>query len=78
MVPGALREAGGEPVALVKHAFSHFKITLHAFSARLVGGTPQKIDVADWAWVTLDSIDRYAFGRTDQKVIAALRRQIGK
>ena len=63
-----------EPVAVVKHAFSHFKITLHAFAAEWVGGEPQKIDVADWAWVTLADVEDYAFARTDQKIIAALRR----
>ncbi len=62
------------PVTVVNHAFTHFKITLHAFFARLIDGCPQKIGVANWAWVTLETIDRFAFGRADRKIIAALRR----
>jgi A/G-specific adenine glycosylase len=57
----------------VKHAYTHFRITLHAFHARHIGGEPQHIGVADHAWVTLADVDRYAFAVTDRKVIASLR-----
>ncbi len=65
--------AVAELVTRVKHAFTHFKITLHAYVAVLRAGQPQKMGVADWAWVTLDDLDNYAFGRTDQKVIEVIR-----
>jgi hypothetical protein len=29
--------------------------------------------VADWRWVKLDELDGFAFPRTDQKIIVALR-----
>ncbi|MFQ5577106.1 MAG: NUDIX domain-containing protein [Anaerolineae bacterium] len=70
----AIDIAVAEPVAVVKHTFSHFKITLHAFAATLVAGRPQKIGVTDWAWVTPADLDRFAFGRADRKVIEALYR----
>lgn len=57
----------------VKHAFTHFKITLHAFECRHVGGEPQKIGVHNWAWVTEDQFDTYSFGKADREVIAALK-----
>lgn len=57
----------------VKHAFTHFKITLHAFECRYVGGEPQKLGVHDWAWVTEDQFDAYSFGKADREVIAALK-----
>ncbi|MEZ4768631.1 MAG: A/G-specific adenine glycosylase [Caldilineales bacterium] len=63
----------GDPVTSVRHAYTHFKITLHAFRCRLLAGQPQCIGVADWRWVTLDDLDSYAFAVTDQKIIAALR-----
>jgi A/G-specific adenine glycosylase len=65
-------EVGGHVVS-VRHAYTHFKITLHAFECRLLAGEPQCIGVADWRWVTLDNTPRYAFAVTDQKIIAALR-----
>jgi len=57
----------------VRHAFTHFKITLHAFECRITSGEPARIGVADFAWVTLDELDRYAFGKADQGIIAELR-----
>jgi len=62
----------------VKHAFTHFKITLHAFECVYLGATPphtdpQALEVRDWAWVTEDDLDNYSFGKADRQVIQALR-----
>lgn len=59
----------------VKHAYTHFRITLHAFHAAHLHGEPQHIGVADHAWVTLAELDKYAFAVIDQQIIAALRKQ---
>lgn len=69
----AIEIAVGERVTTVRHAYTHFRITLHAFHARHVRGDPQALGCADWRWVTLDDLDRYPFPVTDQKVITALR-----
>jgi A/G-specific adenine glycosylase len=63
----------GRPVATIKHSYTHFKITLHAFYCRLRQGSPRALGVADWRWVTLKEIDTFPFPRTDQKIIEALR-----
>jgi adenine-specific DNA glycosylase len=63
----------GVPVAMVEHAYTHFRITLHAFHARHVDGAPQAIGCADWRWVSLGELDAFPFPVTDQKIIAALR-----
>ena len=70
----------GEHLTTIKHAYTHFRITLHAFHAIHTGGTPQHIGVADHAWVTLADLNNYAFAVTDQKIIAALKAsdQVGK
>ncbi len=59
-------------MAVVKHAYTHFRITLHAFECELLAGEPQPIGVADWRWVTLADLPAYAFAVTDQKIILAL------
>lgn len=69
----AVEVAVGQPVAVVKHAYTHFRITLHAFECQLLAGEPQPIGVADWRWAKLDDLALYAFAVTDQKIIAALR-----
>ncbi len=65
----------GKAITTVKHAFSHFKITLHAFEAQHIAGQPQAIGVDDWAWVTLNDLPRYPFPHTDRQIIAALHRR---
>jgi A/G-specific adenine glycosylase len=63
----------GEHFTTVRHAYTHFRITLYAFHARHIGGEPQALGCADWLWVTLDELDAYPFPVTDRKIIAALR-----
>lgn len=68
----------GELFTVVQHAFTHFKITLHAFTCRHLSGQPQAIGVQDWAWVAPDNLSSYAFGKADREVIRTLeqRRQM--
>jgi A/G-specific adenine glycosylase len=63
----------GTLITSVKHSYTHFKITLHAFECRLLNGRPQAVGVADWRWATLAEMDTFAFPRTDLNIIAALR-----
>jgi A/G-specific adenine glycosylase len=65
-------EVGGQ-LTRVKHAYTHFRITLHAFECKLVSGKTRAIGVADFKWVRLSELDRYAFAKTDRKIIQALR-----
>ena len=68
----------GELFTQVNHAFTHFKITLHAFTCRYIKGSdlngkPLPLGVRDWAWVTVDQLDAYSFGKADRQVITALK-----
>ena len=65
--------AVGDQLTVVRHAYTHFRITLYAFHARHLAGDPQAIGVADWRWVTLDDLAAFPFPVTDQKIIQALR-----
>ncbi len=62
----------GELFTVVRHGFTHFKITLHAFECRYVSGPPQTIGVRAFAWVTPEQLSDYSFGKADRQVIAAL------
>jgi A/G-specific adenine glycosylase len=62
---------------VVQHAFTHFRITLHAFNCQYLRGEPQKLGVLDWAWVTEEDFDRYSFGKADREVINAMRARKG-
>lgn len=69
----------GELFARVKHAFTHFKITLHVFECRYLpaGGEPQALGCADWRWAADHELERYAFGAADRQVIAELHARRG-
>jgi A/G-specific adenine glycosylase len=62
----------GDLFTVVQHAFTHFKITLHAFTCRHLSGMPQKLGVQDWAWVAPADLPRYSFGKADRQVIQAM------
>ena len=64
----------GEKLTVIKHAFTHFRITLHAFHAQHLAGQPQRIGVDDWRWVTMAELNAFAFPKTDRQIIAALQK----
>lgn len=63
----------GDLFTVVRHGFTHFRITMHTFTCHYISGPPQAIGVRDWAWVTLEQLEGYSFGKADREVIAALR-----
>ncbi len=65
----------GAPVARIDHAFSHFKITLHAFHCRIVEGTPVHHAAQPIRWVAVEDLDDFAFPRANRRLIDALLEQ---
>lgn len=68
----------GDLFTKVNHAFTHFKITLHAFECLYLRATspydePQALEAIAWAWVSEADLGQYSFGKADRLVIAALR-----
>ncbi len=60
-------------IAVVDHAYSHFRIRLHAFRCTYVSGTPQCLACDDIKWVWPRALGRYAFPAANNKIIEALR-----
>lgn len=65
----------GERLVAVNHAYSHFRITLHAFHCSYVSGTPQALGCAEWKWISPSRLGEYAFPRADRKVIELLKQE---
>jgi A/G-specific adenine glycosylase len=63
----------GQELIVVKHAYSHFRITLHAFECRFRSGKVHAVQCVAFKWVSLDELDRYAFPKANEKIISALR-----
>ena len=62
----------GPLVTRVKHAYSHFRITLHAYRCTVLRGTPTPRVAPEWRWVPLGELTRYAFPKANKTVIEAL------
>jgi A/G-specific adenine glycosylase len=62
----------GRALTSVDHAYTHFRITLHAFRCARREGTPRAIGCDRVQWVTPDRLDDFPFSRADRKVIEAL------
>jgi len=59
-----------EPLVIVQHTYSHFKITVHAYGCELVS-MPKRIDLK---WVLINELDGYPMGKIDRSISAQLRR----
>jgi len=64
----------GERFLQVRHAYTHFRITLHCFFCRKLKGRITPNGVMDYHWVYPKELDRFPFPRADQKVIEYLTR----
>jgi len=62
----------GEPLARINHAYSHFKITLHAFACRILDGTPEHYEAQPMHWVAIEDLGDYAFPRANRRLIETL------
>jgi len=60
-------------LATVDHAYSHFRIRLHAFECTYVSGTPRCGSCTALKWVRPAELDRYAFPAANTKIIQVLR-----
>ncbi|HEY9078156.1 MAG TPA: A/G-specific adenine glycosylase [Anaerolineaceae bacterium] len=64
----------GTSLGMYKHAFTHFKITLHAFRCRLVEGSePRPVKASAIRWLRLDELDDYPMGKVDRLISQRLR-----
>jgi A/G-specific adenine glycosylase len=65
--------AVGGLLGTVEHAYSHFRITLHAYHARLLAGEPTPASGEPLAWVRPDELGDYAFPAANLRLIERLR-----
>lgn len=62
----------GEPFGVYRHAFTHFRITLHAFRCRLVAGEPQPLEAAEVRWLPPNELIDYPMGKVDRQIATKL------
>ena len=58
--------------SVVKHAYSHFKITLHAYQADWVSGTETPVSADELRWVPVSELENYPFPKANKRVLESL------
>jgi len=53
----------------LKHAYSHFKITMHAFWCKIKNGNPKPRSSDKLEWVNLSNIDHFPFPKANKNII---------
>jgi len=67
--------AVGEFLMTVKHAYSHFTMTMHVYYTKIISGRPRPLDCADYAWVKRAELSTYAYSKADLHVVAKLQEE---
>ena len=62
----------GDLVGVYRHAYTHFKVTLHAFGCTLQDGEPQPIQAADIHWAAPNELSQYPMGKIDRLIARTL------
>ncbi len=62
-----------DPFITVKHAYSHFKITLTAYTCRWLSGRVRAVASAEVRWIRPADLEKYPMPRANRRVVEAMR-----
>ena len=63
----------GGQLGVYRHAYTHFRVTLHAFECMLADGSqPQSLEHTALAWVAPTELANYPMGKIDRKIASQL------
>ena len=58
----------GEQIGVFKHAYTHYKVTLHAYHCRLDGKQPVALEAQEIRWITPAELEQYPMGKIDRMI----------
>jgi A/G-specific adenine glycosylase len=58
----------GEAFGIYEHAYTHFKVTLHAFICSLNGREPQPLEASELRWVDPTELAQFPMGKIDRAI----------
>jgi A/G-specific adenine glycosylase len=81
-LPGCLRREIREELAaevevssqlgVYRHAYTHFRVTLHAFHCKLISGEPRPVQASEIRWVRPDELTSFPMGKIDRQISQTL------
>lgn len=63
----------GNQFGVYQHAYTHFRVTLHAFLCRLISGEPVPLQASELRWVSIAEMETYPMGKIDRAIANQLR-----
>jgi A/G-specific adenine glycosylase len=63
----------GTEMGVFKHAYTHFKVVLHAFACEIVEGEPRPLASDGLVWVGVKRLGEYAMGKIDRMIAGELQ-----
>lgn len=63
----------GQALATVRHAFTHFEMTLHGYDCTYHGGEARHRDGNDCRWIRFEEYEQYAFPRAHIRLIETMK-----
>lgn len=58
----------GENFGVYEHAYTHFRVTLHAYKCSLLQGEPQPVEASAIRWVKPDELIGFPMGKIDRQI----------
>jgi len=58
----------GAHLATVPHAYTHFKVNVHAYRCLILSGEPQALDHDQLFWAALSNLENYPMGKVDRLI----------
>lgn len=68
--------AVGDKLGEYAHAYTHFKVNVHAFYAHITAGHPQALVSECIEWVEIDQLEKYPMGKVDRSISTDLKNHI--
>jgi A/G-specific adenine glycosylase len=62
----------GESFGVYRHAYTHFRVTLHAFRCTLDGGEPRPLEASEIRWVLPGDLSTFPMGKIDRQIAERL------
>jgi A/G-specific adenine glycosylase len=63
-----------EGFGIYQHAYTHFKVTLHAFFCRLIAGEPQPLEATELRWAMVSELKNFPMGKIDRQIARNLEK----
>ena len=62
----------------IKHSYTHFSITLDAFSCEYINGEPRALGCDSWRWIDLNQINYFDFPAACHKIFQNITKDVRK